>query len=93
MAASLEITKRKLSDGVTLWAQANYLNALLEAGIGRPSELIRQSTGDVIDDVTKSSITSVTLDLHGQSMKIAAKEYMPPPPQVAVLTLMVTFSK
>ena len=77
MAARLDIVKRKLSGGTTLWAQARHIENLLAAGIGQPSELIRHNAGDVIDDVTKSSITSITLDLNGQTMKIAAKEYLP----------------
>jgi tRNA A-37 threonylcarbamoyl transferase component Bud32 len=77
VAAEPEILRRKLPGGTTVWAQRRYLDALLAAGIGRPLELIRRSEGDVIDDVAKSSITSITLDLHGERMRIAAKEYLP----------------
>ncbi len=77
MAAKPEIVGKKLPGGTTVWAQGRYMDALLEAGIGRPAELIRSNAGDVIDDVTKSSITSVTLELQGRPMKIAAKEYLP----------------
>jgi tRNA A-37 threonylcarbamoyl transferase component Bud32 len=76
VTAKPEILRRKLSGGATLWAQASYFDALLEAGIDQPSQFIRQSAGDVIDDVTKSSITSITLSIDGQPMRIAAKEYM-----------------
>jgi tRNA A-37 threonylcarbamoyl transferase component Bud32 len=77
VAAVPEIVRKRLPGGTTIWTQARYLDDLLEAGIARPPELIRRSAGDVIDDVTKSSITSVELNLLGKPMKIAAKEYLP----------------
>lgn len=77
MAPEPEMVRRKLPGGVTVWAQRKYLDALLKAGISRPLEFIHCGKGDVIDDVAKSSITSVTLDLNGEQMRLAAKEYLP----------------
>jgi tRNA A-37 threonylcarbamoyl transferase component Bud32 len=72
-----DIVKKRADGGVTVWATRNHINALVEAGIGSPETFINRHASSIIDDVSKSRITSVSVNLDGKVFKVAAKEYLP----------------
>lgn len=77
MVPGVEIVSRRLGGGTTVWAAHEYVDALVEAGIASPSVFINSHASSIIDDVTRSKITSVSVNLGGRAFRIAAKEYLP----------------
>ncbi len=76
MARKVEITARKTGGGTTVWSTPKDIEALIASGIGRPITFIRETACDVIDDISKSKIISLSVDLGNGPLLIAAKEYM-----------------
>lgn len=77
MAPGLDIARRKVDVGTTVWAVGEHMDALVEAGIAAPEVFINRHASSIIDDVTRSKITSVSVNLGGRSFRVAAKEYYP----------------
>lgn len=77
MAPGFNIVSRRLGSGTTVWAASEYVDALVESGIASPSIFINSHATSIIDDVTRSKITSVSVNLGGRAFRIAAKEYLP----------------
>jgi tRNA A-37 threonylcarbamoyl transferase component Bud32 len=71
------IVKRRVGEGTTVWAASAHIDSLVEAGIASPAVFINRHASSIIDDVTKSKITSVSVNLEGRVFKVAAKEYLP----------------
>ena len=74
--AHADIVSRKVDGRTTVWAAREYIDALIEAGIGSPAVFINTHASNIIDDVTRSKITSVTFSIGGRAFRIAAKEYL-----------------
>jgi len=72
-----EIIKKHVKRGVTVWADRRYLDSLVKAGIGEPEVFVNRYADNLIDDVTKSKITSLTVNLGDRPFRVAAKEYLP----------------
>lgn len=77
MAHPPEIVRRRSGFYTTVWADGRYADALIAAGIAECASFIKEHASGVIDDVSKSRITSILVDLGGTKLRLAAKEYLP----------------
>lgn len=77
MAPGHEIVARRVGRRTRVWAERRYLDALVEAGIATPAAFIKENASGVIDDVSKSTITSILVNLGDTRLRLAAKEYLP----------------
>ena len=77
MVRAPDIVRKKLDGGATVWAVRRHMDPLLEAGIADPAGFIDKHASKVIDDISKSKILSLSVNIGATPLRIAAKEYLP----------------